>query len=318
MKSFKGFDLNLLVTFTLLYRERSVKNAAKRLGVNPSTVSKSLAKLRSFYSNDLFIQASNELVPTHLSEQIIEEVEELISLATTLSEAPACNDWNGQKINLLLESQFLYCSLNNISTDLHYIMDAKNLDIRVGKWEYDSMSEIIHGKADVGICGLEASSRSRYHPDKLPDNICHQVLFSDIPAVYLHKTHSVLDETWNIESFIKCEHIGIEWEKHKRWALDDCLATLGYERKITLVVEDFMHAITLAANPKEHRITIAPSYCFQYIKKIYPNIIKIDIPLSIEMISHIEVLYVILYHKRERRSNKNKIIRDYLINRIAN
>ncbi|MBF4428017.1 LysR family transcriptional regulator, partial [Vibrio anguillarum] len=45
-KSLARLDLNLLLTLQLLLQEQSVTKTAKKLNVTPSSVSKSLAKLR--------------------------------------------------------------------------------------------------------------------------------------------------------------------------------------------------------------------------------------------------------------------------------
>ncbi len=305
----KGFDFKILETFSIIYVERSVRGASKRLGVTPSTISKNLAKLRSWYDDEIFVQTPNELIPTPFSEQLYPMIEELLSTAKFISQMKNIPNWNGQKIDLIMEEHFLTVSLKSISSDLHRLMNASCLDIKISNWNYNSMSEIIHGESDVGVCGLESCSDSRYHPDKLPVNICYEVLFRDVPSVYVHKGHSILSEEWCFDTFIKYEHIGVSWENKKEWVLDTCLNQIGYKRKITLVVDNFIHAVQLAANPEEHRIAIAPTYCWPYIINNFENMVKLDIPLADDILKRIEVMYVILYHKRMKNIIKNKMIR---------
>ncbi len=54
-KSLTNLDLNLLLCLQLLMQERSVTKAAKRMNVTPSAVSKSLAKLRAWFDDPLFV-----------------------------------------------------------------------------------------------------------------------------------------------------------------------------------------------------------------------------------------------------------------------
>ncbi|MXP50272.1 LysR family transcriptional regulator [Pantoea sp. Eser] len=313
----KGFDFKMLESFSVIYVERSVRGASKRLGVNPSTISKNLAKLRSWYDDEIFIQTPNELIPTPFAEQLYPMIEDLLSTAKFISQMKSMPDWNGERINLILEEHFLTVLLTNISSDLHKLMDAQCLEINISNWNYNSISEIIHGKSDVGVCGLESCIESRYHPDKLPINICYDVLFRDVPSVYVHKDHPILSEEWCFNSFIKYEHIGISWENKKEWVLDTCLNQIGYKRKITLVVANFIHAVQLAANPDEHRIAIAPTYCWPYIINNLENMVKLDIPLSDNILKRIEVLYVVLYHKRMKYNIKNEIIRGCIQNSFS-
>ena len=56
-KPISSLDLNLLLCLQLLLQERSVTKAAKRMNVTPSAVSKSLAKLRDWFDDPLFVNA---------------------------------------------------------------------------------------------------------------------------------------------------------------------------------------------------------------------------------------------------------------------
>ncbi|HBB2920695.1 TPA: LysR family transcriptional regulator [Escherichia coli] len=59
-KSITTLDLNLLLCLQLLMQERSVTKAAKRMNVTPSAVSKSLAKLRAWFDDPLFVYMSKK------------------------------------------------------------------------------------------------------------------------------------------------------------------------------------------------------------------------------------------------------------------
>lgn len=61
---FHRLDLNLLLVFTALLRERSVTRAAKRLFVGQPAVSASLARLRAFTGDDLFVRTARGMEPT--------------------------------------------------------------------------------------------------------------------------------------------------------------------------------------------------------------------------------------------------------------
>jgi DNA-binding transcriptional LysR family regulator len=63
-RNFAGIDLNLLVTFVVLMRERSTTMAGRNLALSQSAVSHSLRKLRNIFDDELFVRAGNKLVPT--------------------------------------------------------------------------------------------------------------------------------------------------------------------------------------------------------------------------------------------------------------
>lgn len=66
----KEFDLNLLVTFEVVFLHQSVSKAANVLGVTSSAVSQSLTKLRSYFSDPLFIREGKGLVATTVAKSL--------------------------------------------------------------------------------------------------------------------------------------------------------------------------------------------------------------------------------------------------------
>jgi LysR family transcriptional activator of mexEF-oprN operon len=67
-------DLNLLVAFEALYRERSVTKAGRRLGLSQPATSAVLAKLRVLLGDPLFVKTPRGLEPTERCESLAEPV----------------------------------------------------------------------------------------------------------------------------------------------------------------------------------------------------------------------------------------------------
>ncbi|MDR9753367.1 LysR family transcriptional regulator [Pseudomonas sp. SZMC_28357] len=63
-KCFIDFNLNLMTTFIVVYRECSVSRAALCLGVKQPAVSNSLAQLRLHFRDRLFLRAEHGVRPT--------------------------------------------------------------------------------------------------------------------------------------------------------------------------------------------------------------------------------------------------------------
>jgi DNA-binding transcriptional LysR family regulator len=70
-----GLDLNLLHVFHVVYRERSVSQAARILAVSQSAVSHSLGRLRVRLGASLFEQQGRGLVPTAMADRLAPAVE---------------------------------------------------------------------------------------------------------------------------------------------------------------------------------------------------------------------------------------------------
>jgi LysR family transcriptional regulator, mexEF-oprN operon transcriptional activator len=76
---FRGIDLNILLAFSALMRERSVTLAARRLLLGPSAVSMSLKRLRELFDDPLLIRGKEGLVPTPKAQELAAQVEQVLS-----------------------------------------------------------------------------------------------------------------------------------------------------------------------------------------------------------------------------------------------
>jgi DNA-binding transcriptional LysR family regulator len=65
-----ALDLNLLVVFDAIMRERSVTRAGQRLGLSQPAMSHALARLRHMLKDDLFVRSPDGMVPTPRAEQL--------------------------------------------------------------------------------------------------------------------------------------------------------------------------------------------------------------------------------------------------------
>ncbi|UAK23187.1 LysR family transcriptional regulator [Sphingomonas nostoxanthinifaciens] len=78
-------DLNLLVVFEAVLRERSVTRAGARLGLSQPAMSHALNRLRHLTKDQLFVRSSEGMIPTPLAERLAEPVRRsLLDLRTAL------------------------------------------------------------------------------------------------------------------------------------------------------------------------------------------------------------------------------------------
>ncbi|OAT41816.1 putative LysR family transcriptional regulator [Enterobacter soli ATCC BAA-2102] len=83
-KPISSLDLNLLLTLQLLLQERSVTKAAKRMNVTPSAVSKSLAKLRDWFEDPLFVKTPLGLLPTPLTVSLEQDLADWMQIGNQI------------------------------------------------------------------------------------------------------------------------------------------------------------------------------------------------------------------------------------------
>ncbi|TFW17269.1 LysR family transcriptional regulator [Duganella callida] len=70
----RDLDLNLLLVFREIFRERQISAAARRLRLTQSAVSNALARLRLSTGDDLFVRTAEGMQPTPFAENMAEPV----------------------------------------------------------------------------------------------------------------------------------------------------------------------------------------------------------------------------------------------------
>ena len=65
-----AIDLNLLVVFDAIMRDRSVTRAGQRLSLSQPAMSHALTRLRHMLKDELFVRSPNGMVPTPRAEQL--------------------------------------------------------------------------------------------------------------------------------------------------------------------------------------------------------------------------------------------------------
>lgn len=274
-KSITTLDLNLLLCLQLLMQERSVTKAAKRINVTPSAVSKSLAKLRAWFDDPLFVNSPLGLSPTPL----------------------------------------MMIMLNALSKQIYQRYPQATIKLR--NWDYDSLDAITRGEVDIGFSGRESHPRSRELLSSLPLAIDYEVLFSDVPCVWLRKDHPALHQTWNLDTFLRYPHISICWEQSDTWALDNVLQELGRERTIAMSLPEFEQSLFMAAQPDNLLLATAPRYCQYYNQLHQLPLVALPLPFDESQQKKLEVPFTLLWHKRNSHNPKIVWLRETIKNLYA-
>jgi len=76
----KDLDLNLLVIFLQLFRDRRVTTAAEALDLSQPGVSSALNRLRRLLGDELFYRTGRGMQPTPYAEELAEPIEEALAL----------------------------------------------------------------------------------------------------------------------------------------------------------------------------------------------------------------------------------------------
>ncbi|WP_114765064.1 HTH-type transcriptional regulator YidZ [Vibrio rhodolitus] len=301
-KSLARLDLNLLFTLQLLLQEQSVSKAAKKLNLTPSTVSKSLNKLRDWFDDPLFVKTPKGLTPTPLAQSMEQDLADWLQIGSQIAEKRSDIAAKGVRFNLCIESPLVLTILSDLLLAIHQrYPDAK---VKTSNWDYDSIDAIVLGEMDIGFTGRESHPLSKESLDLLPYFIDFEVLSSDLPVVYLRKDHPALKQEWNLAAFLSYPHINITWEKSEKWALDDVLTELGLQRDVSLTMSSFEQSLFMAAQPGHNMLTTAPKYALNYVKNLHPDLVCLPIPIDSPLQEKLATPFTMIWHKRNAYNPK--------------
>ncbi|WP_070963954.1 HTH-type transcriptional regulator YidZ [Vibrio sonorensis] len=307
-KSLARLDLNLLITLQLLLQERSVSKAAKRLNLTPSAVSKALTKLRDWFEDPLFVKTPYGLSPTNLAIGLESELAEWSRIGRQIATTRGNTAPRGLVLQIAVENPLVLTFLNDLTVKAQ--QDFPDSVMKVRDWDYDSLDALVRGEIDIGFSGRESHPRSKESINELPYFIDHEILFADIPLVYLRDDHPALEEEWNLETYLKYRHINIVWEKRETWALDDILAEQGIARKIGMTASGFDQSLFIASQPGHTLMTTAPRYSRLLAADYHSRLVTRPIPVSSEEEHKLTTPFTLMWHKRNAHNPKVKWLRD--------
>lgn len=304
-------DLNLLVILQVLLEEQSVTRAAARLNLSQSALSKSLTRLRNSLQDPLFTRTAHGLKPTIHALQLQRQLPQLLQGLYQLTRAPCFDPASSDRHFSISMLESAYATL------LPYfvgplLQQASQLHLDILSWTDSSMQALQQGKVDFGITGVDFLD-DQLTIDSLPVDIEHSILFYDRQTCLVHAQHPVLEVVkngnWDLESYLKYNHLQVCCEGNKWWSLDYFLEKKGKYRNIISTLPDFYGGASVCAH--SDLIFTLPSSFVPHAQKLYP--LK-QIPLPFEFS---EMAYVLLWHQRNNGELGHQWVREMICNSVA-
>ena len=171
-------DLNLLRIFDLLFEERSVSRAARRLSLTQSAVSHALARLREMMGDPLFTRGAGGLRPTARAEELAPQLREiLVRIRTALS--PPLFDAESSNREFTIAAGSYVCRLLLPPLVVLARAAAPSVTLRIVNVNQALLDELDQGAVDIGIGAFEA----------IPARIKSLPLFNDAAVWVASRSH---------------------------------------------------------------------------------------------------------------------------------
>ena len=241
-------DLNLLVLFETVMRERHVGRAAARLNLSPSAVSHGLKRLRLLLNDPVFLRTPKGVVPTARAAQLAEpiagvlaRVREVVSGARPFDPAKSTR-------------RFIIAAPDGVSSVLlHPLLTilknrAPGIDIGMRQllpprrglsteraWE-PVLADLETDAMDIAIAPI----------DSLPARFHARTLFEEDFVVVARARHPFAVKP-SLERFCRVQHLVVSSTADAHGFVDTQLEAQGLARRIALTVPDFATGLMTVA-----------------------------------------------------------------------
>lgn len=227
---FKGLDLNLLVAFQALMEERSVSRAAQRLNLSQPATSNALARLRSYFGDELLIARSRRMYPTPFAEMLLPQVGDALQMmegviATSRHFDPATSN----RTFRIMTSDYIATSvLLPIITGLGTTAPGVRVELLLPSPRRIELLE--SGSIDLLIT-LQA-----YTAPQLPA----EHLFDDAYRLVGRRGHPALSGAISLEEMLAYEHIHVSIGEERQFSFGDAyLDSIGVQRRVAMIAPNF-------------------------------------------------------------------------------
>jgi DNA-binding transcriptional LysR family regulator len=232
--NFRAIDLNLLVIFDAVQRERSVSRAAAQLHMTQPAVSHALGRLRATLRDDLFVRTPDGMEPTPFAERLAGPVRQALEGLRTALDAAS-------EFEPAQSEQRFVVALNNhaalvLGAPLAGAAMAEapgiTLDLRPSG-TLDVAERLDRGDLDLAIGGLAAPA----------ERFRDELLFEDAFAAVVRRSHPQAPDgaAIDIETLAALPHLVLSSTGEGTAFVDAALERQGLARRVVL------HAPLLAA-----------------------------------------------------------------------
>ena len=202
-------DLNLLVAFDTLLKERNVTNAAQALFVSQSAMSRSLKRLRETFDDPLFIRTATGLTPTAKSLDIGKELQHILPQLSALFQPNQfdplkCNDTFSISLPTFLGSTIL----PNLVLDLfEKAPDVNLIEMAAKSNPYDLLDK---GKLDFAI-HYASSLDQKYQATKIG---------TIYPELFVRKGHPLIESDVALDEMMQYPLLAMNVEEDHKQAFN--------------------------------------------------------------------------------------------------
>ena len=224
------FDLNLLLAFDALLRERNVTRAGARIGLSQPSMSNALTRLRKLCDDPLFVRTRAGMEPTPLAQKLAGPVQQGLETLKIGLEQPCGFDpaKSARTFRLVMSDIAEITVLPRLMAALKQAAPGVNIvATQVPRERFRSVLE--NGEADLALGNLP----------ELKSGFYQQRLFQDHYVCLARRDHPDIGERLSLRQYLQGSHVQVSTSVGDTM-IDRELTKRGLQRRIALQVPHFL------------------------------------------------------------------------------
>ncbi len=228
-----GIDLNLILVFDAVMRERNVTRAGERIGLSQPAVSNALNRLRHHLKDDLFIRSPDGMKATPRAHELAEPVRRALHRLEVALDPVAFDPAISDRVFRIVTSD--YASTVLMPDIVRHVWDvAPQVDLRL-------ISETVTAEL-LELLDSQEADFALTTAAKLPERFHHVELIDDHYVLLMGKGHELAYGKITLERFASFNHLLISPRGDNHGFVDDALAREGLHRRVAMSVPRFSQA----------------------------------------------------------------------------
>ncbi|TAA43502.1 LysR family transcriptional regulator [Pseudoxanthomonas winnipegensis] len=244
-------DLNLLIALDALLASGSVAGAARRLGLSPSAMSRTLTRLRDTTGDALLVRAGRQMVLTPYAEALRDRARTAVEDArAVLQPPPTTLDLATLQRVFTLRANDGFIEAFGPRLIAAVAHAAPGVQLRFAAKPQKTAAPLRAGEADLEIGVLNA----------MGPEVRVQALFRDHFVGVVRAGHPLAGpREVTAQDYVAHGHVVASRHAREHGPVDDALARLGLRRRIVAVVPGFPAAVAVAR--ASDLIALVPASC---------------------------------------------------------
>lgn len=275
-------DLNLLIALEVLLETQSVAESARRLGLSPSAMSRTLSRLRDATGDPLLVRSGRKLVPTPRAEDISERIRPVVRDARQLLQPKDQVDLRTLQRTFVLRTADGF--VENFGPQINERVRKAAPKLVLQFTQKPDHKTLLNETSGVD---LETGVIS----DETPPDLVSQALFRDRFICAVRTGHPLTEGRLTAERFAQFDHVDVV--QHAPSAtnmgpIDRRLKLQGLVRNVVMIVGSFATAIAMA-----RQTDLVASVPEKPTSNLRAGMVKLELPFA-----PIEVTVSMLWHPR--------------------